>query len=619
VSTDQPPFDGPPLLTDTLGTPPPIGPAPLAVGSLLADRYRITGVLGDGGMGAVYLAEHVTLGKLVAIKVLKPELTNDAHLVERFFREARATAAVEHENIVDILDFGQTPDYAYFAMEALDGCELASIVGRGRSIGWARAKPIIVQIARALAAAHRAGIVHRDMKPGNVFLISRHGTADFVKVLDFGIAKIDDGVQLTQVGMVFGTASYMAPEQATGGSLDGRADIYAVGCMVFEMLTGVVPFPGDNFMMVLRQHVTERAPRLRDIAPGVDVPAHVIDGLEAIVAKALGKFPDERFADMTELEAAVLQLDGALPRGLEQGAPLPAPLLGPPMLGHAGPPALDHAGPPALDHHADHDMGPPSDATVMMPGMGGAALDVSAGQALAPIAYLFVAFAHGTDGVLTNAEMRALADRLRRWGPQVGLDGIGHVLREAVLGYRRAANKVAALGHCRAQLAASFQPASLTQLVGDLREIASADGRISEAEQQFVSDTAKAFGLQGDNRLSSLAFMYLALGSATQGTIAATEMKVLGEQLRQWAPGASISETATALREAVAEYKALAGVEARLDRARAAAETLRRSTDAETLRRVLADLWRIAGADGHISPEEQRFIMEMVHRFGTQS
>jgi uncharacterized tellurite resistance protein B-like protein/tRNA A-37 threonylcarbamoyl transferase component Bud32 len=616
VSTDQP-FDGPPLLTD-LDAPPPVMDmgAPLGVGSLLADRYRITGVLGDGGMGAVYLAEHVALGKLVAIKVLKPELTNDTHLVERFFREARATAAVEHENIVDILDFGQTPDYAYFAMEALDGCELAHVVGRGRAIGWARAKPIIVQIARALAAAHRAGIVHRDMKPGNVFLISRHGTGDFVKVLDFGIAKVDDGAQLTQVGMVFGTASYMAPEQATGGEIDGRADLYAVGCIIFEMLTGQVPFPGDNFMMVLRQHVTERPARLRDVAQ-VDVPAHVIDGLEALVAKALGKFPNDRFADMTEFEHAVLQLDGALPPGLDQGAPLPAPLLGP--ASHGGYQAEHHPQHASHAGHASDGSGPAGDSTVMMPTMGGVSIDQFNGQALAPIAYLFVAFAHGTDGVLTTAEMRALADRLRRWGPQVGLDGIGHVLREAVLGYRHTTDKIAELARCRAHLAANFPPASLAQLVVDLREIASADGNIAASEQQFVSATAKAFGLQGDNRLSSLAFMYLALGSATQGTVAATEMKVLGEQLRQWAPGASISETAAVLREAVAEYKTLPSFEARLDRAREAAETLRRTTDAETLRYVLSDLWRIAGADGHISPEEQRFIMEMVQRFGTHA
>ncbi|WP_146156099.1 protein kinase domain-containing protein [Enhygromyxa salina] len=590
-------------MTDTAG-PPLLAPGELGLGSLLAGRYRIMGILGDGGMGSVYLAEHVTLGKLVAIKVLKPELTHDASLVERFFREARATAAIEHENIVEILDFGQTPEHAFFAMEALEGCELADIVGHGRAIGWARAKPIIVQIARGLAAAHRAGIVHRDMKPGNVFLIARAGTADFVKVLDFGIAKIDDGVKLTQAGMVFGTASYMAPEQAAGSVVDGRGDLYALGCMVFEMLTGRVPFPGDNFMKVIGQHIGEPPPRLRDVAPQLDVPAHVIDKLEALVAKALAKYPHERHADMVEFERAVIELDGTLPPSLDHGAPLPAPLAGPPRVALPGT--------------------PPADSTVMMPGMGGAAISDLDQQTLAPIAYLFVAFAHGTDGVLTNAEMRTLADRLRRWAPQVGLDGIGHVLREAVSSYggsgsnfgSKSGSKSGELAQVRAQLVASFPPANLTQLLVDLREIASADGQVSDAEQRFIAETARAFGLEGDNRLSSLAFMYLALGSVTEGTVAPTEMKVLGEQLRQWAPGASINETAAALREAVAEYKRLPGVEARLARAHAAAETLRRSTDAETLRRVLADLWRIAGADGHISPEEQRFIMGMVERFG---
>jgi tRNA A-37 threonylcarbamoyl transferase component Bud32/uncharacterized tellurite resistance protein B-like protein len=595
MSSNEPPFDGPPLLSDIHAAQPShrAPGQPLGVGSLLADRYRITGVLGDGGMGAVYLAEHVALGKRVAVKVLKPELTKDKSLVERFFREARATAAVQHENIVDILDFGQTPEYAFFVMEALEGCELADLVGNGRTISWQRAKPIVIQIARALGAAHRAGIVHRDMKPGNVFLVRRDRTPDFVKVLDFGIAKIDDGVQLTQAGMVFGTASYMAPEQASGGEVDGRTDIYALGCMIFEMLTGQVPFPGDNFMKVLGQHIGEPAPRLREVAPQLPLPAPVLDALDALIAKLLGKFPDERFADMAELERAVFEIEGELPRWMGHGAPLPQQLMAPAQPGQD-----------ARDGH-----------TMVMPQMPGAALGEAEARTLPPIAYLFVAFAHGTDGVLTNAEMRTLADRLRRWGPQVGLDGIGQVLREAVSSYRASRDKSGELARCRAQLTATLPPASLTQLVADLREIGTADGRISEAELRFVRETAQSFGLEGNNLLESLAFMYLALGSATAGTVAATEMKVLGEQLRQWAPGASINDTAAALRQAVDEYKRLAGVEARLDRARAAAETLRGSTDAETLRRVLADLWRIAGADGHISPEEQHFIMEMVQRF----
>jgi uncharacterized tellurite resistance protein B-like protein/tRNA A-37 threonylcarbamoyl transferase component Bud32 len=603
--SSQPPFsDGPPLLGDIHAAAPsaPAGdPTQLGVGSLLADRYRILGALGIGGMGAVYLAEHVILGKRVAIKVLKPDLGHDTTLVERFFREARATAAIQHENIVDILDFGQTKHHAYFAMEALEGCELADLVGNGRAMGWERAKPIIVQIARALGAAHGMGIVHRDMKPGNVFLIRKGGAFDFIKVLDFGIAKIDDGVNLTRAGMVFGTAAYMAPEQASGGEIDGRADIYALACIVFEMLTGRVPFPGDNFMKVLGQHIIETPPRLRDVAQ-LPLPPAIIDGLEAVLAKMLAKLPDERFASMAEVEQAFMAIEGAVPSWLLQDAALPEQLRGP-----VGVPGIHQPAQPTMV------LPTPGSAPPQVPS--GAAVPDADARALAPIAHLFVAFAHGTDGVLSTVEMRTLADRLRRWAPQVGLDGVGNVLREAVAHYRHAGHDAANLDRLRSALAAQFPPASLMQLVADLHEIAMADGDISDAEQRFIAETARAFGLAGDHRLEALAFMYLALGSATTGSVAAIEMKVLGEQLRQWAPGASIHDTAAALRGAVDEYKRLPSVEARLDRARAAAESLRRSTDAETLRRVLADLWRIAGADGHISPQEQRFIMDMVQRF----
>jgi serine/threonine protein kinase len=630
VSNQPPSFDGPPLLSDIhTGAPsaPAGDPTQLGIGSVLADRYRILGALGIGGMGAVYLAEHVTLGKRVAIKVLKPDLGHDTTLVERFFREARATAAIQHENIVDILDFGQTAHHAYFAMEALEGCELADLIGTGRPMAWERAKPIIVQIARALAAAHRMGIVHRDMKPGNVFLIRKGGRGgpsgafDFIKVLDFGIAKIDDGVNLTRAGMVFGTAAYMAPEQASGGEVDGRADIYALACIVFEMLTGRVPFPGDNFMKVLGQHIIETPPRLRDVSapghPGLgDGPLSpaIVDGLEAVIAKMLAKLPDERFASMAEVEQAFLGLEGAVPGWLLQDVALPEQLRG-----SSGLPGVHQAAQPTMILPTPGSVLPsttsPSSAAATPQVPVGAAVPDADARALAPIAHLFVAFAHGTDGVLSTVEMRTLADRLRRWAPQVGLDGVGTVLREAVAHYRQGGHDQASLDRLRSALAAQFPPASLMQLVADLREIAMADNDISDAEQRFLSDTARAFGLAGDHRLEALAFMYLALGSATTGTIAAIEMKVLGEQLRQWTPGASVNDTAAALRRAVDEYKRLPSVEARLDRARAAAETLRRSTDAETLRRVLADLWRIAGADGHISPQEQRFIMDMVQRF----
>jgi serine/threonine protein kinase/uncharacterized tellurite resistance protein B-like protein len=583
-------------------TGPPGDPTQLGVGSLLAERYRIIGALGIGGMGAVYLAEHVLLGKRVAIKVLKPELCNDKSLVERFFREARATAAIQHENIVEILDFGQTAYHAYFAMEALEGCELADLLGAGRGLAWERSKSIVIQIARALGAAHRMGIVHRDMKPGNVFLIRRGSATDFVKVLDFGIAKIDDGVNLTRAGMVFGTAAYMAPEQASGGEIDGRADIYALACIVFELLTGRVPFPGDNFMKVLGQHIVERPPSLRDVGP-LSLPPNIIDPLQAVLDKMLAKLPDERFPDMAAVEEAFLTIEGPVPSWLVRQPTLPEQLAGPPLLS-------------GIHKPADRTMILAQPGSASAPNVpSGATVPDADARALAPIAHFFVAFAHGTDGVLTNEEMRTLADRLRRWAPQVGLDGVGNVLREAVGLYRQYSHDPTHVDRLRSTLAAQLPPASLMQIVADLREIAMADGDISESEQRFLTESARAFGLAGDHRLEALAFLYLALGSATTGSVAAIEMKVLGEQLRQWAPGAGLNETTAALRAAAGEFKRLPTAEARVDRARAAADNLRRSTDAETLRRVLADMWRIAGADGHISQQEQRFIMDMVKRF----
>jgi serine/threonine protein kinase/uncharacterized tellurite resistance protein B-like protein len=598
VASDQP-FDGPPLLSDIVGSDPP-QPAAAAgdplIGTVLADRYRVSQRIGDGGMGSVYLAEHTTLRKQVALKILKPELNVDASLVERFFREARATAAIQHEHVVDILDFGQTPEYAFFVMEALSGCELSDLLGRGRRLSWSRSRNIILQVVSALGAAHQAGIVHRDMKPGNVFLIRRNETPDFVKVLDFGIAKINDGVQLTQAGMVFGTAAYMSPEQATGGEVDGRADIYAVGCMLFEMLTGRLPFPGDNFMKVLSQHIRELPPKLRDVVPELEIPP----GVEELVAKTLAKFPQDRFATTAELEQALLaipDLHDTDSRGF-------------------GPPLLDSesSAPTSMLSHQE----PVANATMAMPGMGGVQLPppMPHSDTEGRLAYLFVAFAHGTDGVLTNAEMRSLADRLRAWAPQRSLEQIGAVLREAVGSYGRAANKPAALHECRAALASSLPADRRAQIIEDLRAIALADGRFDAAEQQFVDETTRALGLPAPNPLlRALAFVYLALAHTTDGVIDAEEMRVVGELLRQWAPETSLAETGAALREVVAEYKRLAGPEARLDRARAAADILERNTSIDARRRILADLWRIAGADGIISPEEQRFIMEMVGRF----
>src|ERR1700690_691971 len=222
------------------------------VGMVLSERYRIVRKLGEGGMGAVYQAEHALIEKRIALKILFPELTRRPDLVARFLQEAKSASRIGHENVIDISDFGQSPEgLVYIAMEFLDGKDLGEIVRAKGAMQWTEARDIVLQICRALRAAHDKGIVHRDMKPENIFLIQREGQPHFVKILDFGIAKVmgldPNGPRLTRTGMIFGTPEYMAPEQAEGKEADHRVDIYAVGCIAYHLMTGQTPFIAENF------------------------------------------------------------------------------------------------------------------------------------------------------------------------------------------------------------------------------------------------------------------------------------------------------------------------------------------------------------------------------------
>jgi len=276
-------------------------------GSLLLDRYRIVERLGAGGMGVVYLAEHVTIKKRCAIKVLSDEYANKPDIVDRFLQEARAASMIAHENVVEITDYGQTPSGSvFFVMEMLQGEDLAATIEREGALPWERVQPIILQICRALREAHAAGIIHRDMKPENCFRVERNSTKDFIKVLDFGIAKVTseegEGKGLTKTGMIFGTPEYMSPEQAQGMRVDHRADIYAVGVVMYELLTGKVPFTADTFMGVLTKHMFEVPPAPTAVAPeGVTISRPV----EALILKTLQKDRDHRFSSMDELMAAI--------------------------------------------------------------------------------------------------------------------------------------------------------------------------------------------------------------------------------------------------------------------------------------------------------------------------
>jgi serine/threonine-protein kinase len=276
------------------------------IGLVLSDRYRIIRKLGEGGMGAVYQAEHALIEKRIALKVLFPELTRRPDLVARFLQEAKSASRIGHENVIDISDFGQSPEgLVYIAMEYLDGKDLGAVLKAQGPMPWTRARPILMQIAKALRAAHEHGIIHRDMKPENVFLVQREGRPEFVKVLDFGIAKSvnqdGDTPRLTQAGMIFGTPEYMSPEQAQGQTPDHRVDVYALGCLMYHLITGDVPFRADNFMGILTKHMLEPVVPPRKRNPGMAIPADV----EAVCLRALQKDREKRWQDMDQFYRAL--------------------------------------------------------------------------------------------------------------------------------------------------------------------------------------------------------------------------------------------------------------------------------------------------------------------------
>lgn len=272
---------------------------PVHDGEIVNDRYRIIKTIGRGGMGVVFLAEHIAIGKPVAIKVLGEDFAHRDQLVERFMQEARAASRIRHDHIVDITDFGFVREgVPYFVMEYLEGQTLADLVHDRQRLDWATARDIMIQICTALQAAHDKGVIHRDMKPDNVFLIDRGGPRPFVKVLDFGIAKLitEGDKNLTRTGTVMGTAAYMSPEQAQSLPLDLRTDIYAAGIVLYEMLCGQVPFDAGGFVGVLTKHITERVPSLRRIAPDAKISA----ALDRTVLRALHKNREQRYATAAE-------------------------------------------------------------------------------------------------------------------------------------------------------------------------------------------------------------------------------------------------------------------------------------------------------------------------------
>ncbi|MBC8132290.1 MAG: serine/threonine protein kinase, partial [Deltaproteobacteria bacterium] len=295
------------------------------VGQVIGN-YKITAKLGEGGMGVVFLGEHPVIGKKVAMKAIHPELARNPEVVSRFVMEAKAVNQIGHEHIVDIGDFGNTAagDF-YFIMEYLQGESLADRLKREVVLSQSRALSIAAQVADALGASHSHGIIHRDLKPENIFLITRRGDPDFVKVLDFGLAKLtqveEKVTHKTRAGSVMGTPYYMSPEQGEGKvQIDHRADIYSLGIILFEMLTGKVPFGGEGYGEIIVKHITHLAPSARKINPRISA------AIEMALFQALAKDREDRFQTMHEFREALLD-----PEGYLAGAPsvgMPAELTG---------------------------------------------------------------------------------------------------------------------------------------------------------------------------------------------------------------------------------------------------------------------------------------------------
>ena len=296
------------------------------VGQVIGGRYRLTKLLGQGGMGEVYAGEHIHITKKVAVKLLHQEIHGNEEALVRFRQEAQSSSSIGHDNIVVIDDFGQMDDgRVYLCMEFLDGESLNDAMQVPGGMDTVRAIDVMLQVCEGLTAAHAKGIIHRDMKPENVFLAKRSDGSDVAKILDFGIAKVsgtDENQGLTKTGTVFGTPHYMSPEQALGQKLDHRADVYSVGVMLFEIFTGQVPFKAESFMGILSQHITKPAPQPSTMSSGRSIPRPIED----IILKAMAKEPNDRYGSMAELGEALRAVRAGITPGAAATAPKSATL-----------------------------------------------------------------------------------------------------------------------------------------------------------------------------------------------------------------------------------------------------------------------------------------------------
>ncbi len=286
------------------------------LGTRIAGKYKMLKKIGEGGMGSVYIANQEPIDRKVAVKVLLSKLAEDEVAVKRFEQEARAISRMSHPNTVTIYDYGRVDDddgeeRLYIVMEYLKGSTLTQVLRKEGALPGPRASRILRQVCSSLADAHGAGIIHRDLKPDNIFLSELGGEKDWVKVLDFGVAKLADSESagtLTQTGMIFGTPKYMSPEQAEGKPIDYRADIYALGVVLYELLTGKPPFISDTAVGLLLKHISEAPRPFAEVAGNRSIDPR----LEVIVMRALEKHPDRRQQQVTELQAELEQYERAV-------------------------------------------------------------------------------------------------------------------------------------------------------------------------------------------------------------------------------------------------------------------------------------------------------------------
>ena len=295
------------------------------VGLTLDDKYRLEKRLGVGGMGTVYRATHLLIDRPVAVKVLNPRFVEDEAAQVRFRREAKAAGRLQHTNAVGVTDFGRTADgYVYIVMELLEGRTLREVLAKEAPLDTARSVSLMLQTSAAVAAAHEAGIIHRDLKPANIFVVRSADAPAVVKVLDFGIAKLaaeslddDDPKSLTLIGVMIGTPRYMSPEQCDGADLTPASDVYSLGVILYELLSGVVPFSGASPLAIAMKHASEAPRPLREFVPSIPLP------LEQVVLHALEKRPEDRPANAAEFRNELLAVAERL--GLEHAAATSAP------------------------------------------------------------------------------------------------------------------------------------------------------------------------------------------------------------------------------------------------------------------------------------------------------